>query len=233
MIGLIRSLRNRRAMARSGRIGRNSYVDPFAQVLGWKNIVVGNNTSIGEHCCINVNFRDGERLRIGNNCFIGRRNFFSTGDFIEIGDYCLTGPNCFFLGAGHVTDTPFTPYIVSGIESYGRQTIGANVWLTSAVTVLGGIGIGYGSIVAAQSVVRDTIPPLCMAAGNPARVLKVFDAERQIWRALSDMGDNPERALTRHAAAVPPEADYLADLRARFPEVLVPKIASGIAAGEI
>lgn len=223
----------RHRMRRKGHIGPNSHIDPTAQVLGWDNIVIGDNCSIGEHCCLNVNFRDGPRLRIGDNCFIGRRNFFSTGDFIEIGDYCLSGPNCFFLGAGHVTDSPFTPYIVSGIENYGRLTVGANCWLTSNVTLLGGITIGHGVIIGAGSVVKRSIPPFCMVAGNPARVVKLFDRDRGAWIGLDERDGDPDAVLREHAEAAMPEGEYVALLKAKYGAVHVPKIAAGIAAGEI
>jgi acetyltransferase-like isoleucine patch superfamily enzyme len=215
------------------QVGTGSYVDPTVQVLGWDNISIGDNTSVGEHSCINVNLRDSLRLRIGDNCFIARRNFFSTGDFIDIGDYCLTGPNCSFLNAGHVTDSPFVPYIVSGIESYGRLTVGTNCWITSNVTIIGGVSIGYGSIVGANSLVTESIPPLSMAMGMPAKITKVYDQVSGGWRSLDDFDLPRQEALELHVSRLEAEQDYRMALKKKFPAVLVPKVAAGLAAGEI
>jgi len=215
------------------QVGKGSYVDKTVHVLGWDNLLIGDNTSIGEYTCFNINLRDQLRLRIGDNCFIGRRNFFSTGDFIELGDYCLTGPNCSFLNAGHVTDSPFVPYIVSGIESYGRLEIGTNCWLTSNVTVIGGLTIGFGSIVGSNSLVTESIPPLAIAMGMPARVTKLFDQNTGNWRSVNDYGVSPEEAIARHIARLPSEDEFKAAMKQKYPEVLVPQVAAGLAAGEI
>jgi acetyltransferase-like isoleucine patch superfamily enzyme len=215
------------------QIGNGSYVDKTVHILGWDNISIGDNTSIGEYTCINVNLRDRLRVRIGDNCFIGRRNFFSSGDFIDLGDYCLTGPNCSFLNAGHVTESPFVPYIVSGIESYGRLTIGTNCWITSNVTIIGGVTIGYGSIIGSNSLLTESVPPLSIAMGMPAKITKVFDRASSKWRSLDDFGMPPDRALAQHVAGLQPEEEYKALMKEKYPTVLVPKVAAGLAAGEI
>lgn len=47
-----------------------------------------------------------------------------------------------------------------------------DVWITSNVTVLGGVRIGRGTIIGAGSVVTKDIPPFTFAAGNPCRPIK-------------------------------------------------------------
>jgi maltose O-acetyltransferase len=50
--------------------------------------------------------------------------------------------------------------------------IGKKVWITSRCIILGGVTIGDNSIIGAGSVVTKDIPANCLAAGNPARVIK-------------------------------------------------------------
>lgn len=47
-----------------------------------------------------------------------------------------------------------------------------NVWITTNVTILGGVTIGKNSIIGAGSVVTKDIPPNCFAAGNPCQKIR-------------------------------------------------------------
>lgn len=51
-------------------------------------------------------------------------------------------------------------------------TIGNNVWLGSRVMILKGVSIGDNSVIGASSVVTKPIPANCIAAGNPAKIIR-------------------------------------------------------------
>jgi acetyltransferase-like isoleucine patch superfamily enzyme len=55
-----------------------------------------------------------------------------------------------------------------------------NAWVAINVTILPGVTIGEGSIVAAGSVVTKDIPPFVLAGGTPAKVIKEFKMENGI-----------------------------------------------------
>ena len=58
------------------------------------------------------------------------------------------------------------------LKEYGPLIIEDNVWIGYKVTIIGGITIGTGAIIGANSVVTKDIPPYSVAAGIPARVIK-------------------------------------------------------------
>ena len=51
-------------------------------------------------------------------------------------------------------------------------TIRDNVWIGNGATILKGVTIGEGSVIAAKSVVTRDVPPHTIVAGNPAKVIK-------------------------------------------------------------
>jgi acetyltransferase-like isoleucine patch superfamily enzyme len=177
--------------------GKDSYVAPSVQVLGWRNFRVGQNSIISEDTWININHRTEGNISviIGDNCFIGRRNFFTSGNLIKIGNYCLTGVDCKFLGSGHIYDDPFIPYLVSATTEEGLIEIGSNCWLGANVTILKNIKIGYGSIIGASSLVNQDIPPLSVVVGNPCRVIRRFDMKLKIWVNSKDYSKESDQYL--------------------------------------
>lgn len=56
--------------------------------------------------------------------------------------------------------------------SKGGVHIGKNVWIGDKATILPGVSIGEGTVVAANAVVTKDVPPFCVVGGNPARVIR-------------------------------------------------------------
>ena len=55
------------------------------------------------------------------------------------------------------------------------------VWIGNSTIILPGVTIGEKSIIGAGSVVTKSIPPYCIAAGNPAKVIKKYDFNTKMW----------------------------------------------------
>ena len=61
-------------------------------------------------------------------------------------------------------------------------TIGDGSWIGTNVTILAGAYIGKNCVVAAGSVVKGKFPDYCVIGGVPARILKKYYSEEDIWR---------------------------------------------------
>lgn len=115
------------------------------------------------------------------------------GDKLVIGKFCAIARGVEFImnGANHrmnsVTTYPFN-ILGGGWEEFapefadlpykGDTIVGNDVWIGQNVSILPGVHIGDGAIIGANSVVARDVPPYCIAAGNPCRVIrKRFDDE--------------------------------------------------------
>jgi acetyltransferase-like isoleucine patch superfamily enzyme len=213
---------------REAHVGDGAQISTGAQVYGWKNVRIGRHAVICEDTLINALNCPSEQptVVIGDFVFIGRRNFLNAGDSLIFGDYCLTGTDCHFLGSDHVYASPFVPYITAGNTMGGASRLGANVWLGARVTVMKGVQIGFGSIVGAASVVTKDVPPLSIAVGSPARVIKRFDIARNEWVPVEEFTAEAE-------AAHPTEEEYLAGLHKTHSFVRMPVRAIGKEFGDL
>ena len=64
------------------------------------------------------------------------------------------------------------------ITSKGPVVIGNNVWIGDKATILPGVTIGDGAVIAANAVVTKDVPPYSVVGGNPAKVIKRNDLKR-------------------------------------------------------
>ena len=120
---------------------------------------------------INTHFAGGHVTFVNFDCV-----FLDTSP-IYIGEDVFIGPKCVLACAGHP------------INSEQRRTepltqskpihIGNNVWLGASVTVIGGVTIGDGSVIAAGAVVTKDIPAGVVAGGVPCKVIRpITEADR-------------------------------------------------------
>ena len=112
-------------------------------------------------------------LTVGDGCFIN-------GAFIAVCRRVSIGKNCFLGPMAHVQDSPFFGLGAGQAAAHARPVIIEDeVWLASHCSVMAGVRIGRGAVVAVGAVVVEDVPPYCVVAGNPARVVKQLVQERQ------------------------------------------------------
>jgi acetyltransferase-like isoleucine patch superfamily enzyme len=105
------------------------------------------------------------------------------GSTLVIGNYCSIADNVhIFLGGQHRTDWissyPFPAFLpeAAHIKDFGGTrgdvVIGSDVWLCSHCTILSGVRIGHGAVIASGAVVSRDVPAYAVVAGNPARHIR-------------------------------------------------------------
>jgi acetyltransferase-like isoleucine patch superfamily enzyme len=161
--------------------------------LGLKARIVSKNrermVAIGGDCAIRgiIRCEPGGRVNIGSTVYVGDDVIVSAQSEISIGDLTLLAHGVqVFDNDTHPTDPAEREAhfkAILGVPHSGAYNIatrpvriGSGCWLGFNSAVMKGVTIGDGSIVAANSVVIDDVPPHSIVAGNPARVVKSFAA---------------------------------------------------------
>jgi acetyltransferase-like isoleucine patch superfamily enzyme len=114
---------------------------------------------------------DSSNITIGDNSFVNYNCQFHTGvqgSKIMIGENVFLGMNVTMICVSHEIGGPEQR---AGKNQYADITIENGVWCGANVTILPGVTIGSGSIIAAGSVITKDVEPNSLYAGNPA-VLK-------------------------------------------------------------
>jgi maltose O-acetyltransferase len=155
-----------------------THVASGARVRGWPvveneggEIRLGKNFAVFSYLAkVQLYAGPGGKLTIGDDSFVNNGTILSATTEIRIGDRVNIAPHCVlidndFHGTADRNAAPKTAPIV--LED--------DVWLGTRVTVLKGVTIGRGSVIASGSVVTKDIPPGVLAGGVPARVIKRLD----------------------------------------------------------
>jgi len=141
-----------------------------------KNCQIGKNVKIiepvnlygcrlGDNCFVGPFVEIQKNVEIGNNTRIQSHSFICEG--VKIGNHCFISH-----GTTFTNDLFDSPNIENWIM---RKTIvGSDVRIGSNVTLLP-VSIGNNSIIGAGSVVTKDIPPNCVVAGNPAKIIKKLE----------------------------------------------------------
>ncbi|MFH8443217.1 CatB-related O-acetyltransferase [Streptomyces sp. NPDC018026] len=182
------------------------------RVVFLKPLVTSPNITVGEY----TYYDDPD----GATDFEHRNVLYAYGpERLTIGKYCAiaTGTTFLMAGAEHptmgVSTYPFTMFggrwaeqtldIVTAMPSRGDTVVGNDVWFGYRATVMPGVRIGDGAIVAAGAVVTADVPPYTIVGGNPAGPIRQrfddADVERLRHAAWWDW---PADLVTEHARTI-------------------------------
>ena len=130
-----------------------------------QNVVFGNNVSAGGSKILKI----GHNSYIGSNVLLG----YSQGGKIVIGEGALIAESVIFVNFQHEYRDKTKPYREQGnILPYKDTILGDNVWIGARAIVMNGIQIGDNAIIGSGAVVTKDVPPNCVVAGVPAKIIK-------------------------------------------------------------
>lgn len=159
---------------KGARIRRRVRVD----VLPFNKFELGERSIIEDFSTINNGVGD---LSIGNNTLVGIGNVLIGP--LRIGNHVITAQNVVMSGLNHVYEDIRTPIVDQNVTT-APIVIGDDSWIAANVVVTAGVTIGKHCVIAAGAVVTRDIPDYCVAAGNPAKVIKRY--EQGSWVRVKD-----------------------------------------------
>jgi maltose O-acetyltransferase len=121
-------------------------------------IQIGKKTSV-----LLGTFWDGRNIKIGHNTTINRNCMIDSRSGITIGNNVSISPDVHLISGSHALNDPNFSYTGKHIK------INDYVWIGSRATILPGIEIGKGAVVAAGAMVTKNVEPYSVVGGNPAK----------------------------------------------------------------
>lgn len=153
----------------------------FPQVGYLKNFITSPNIEVGDYTYYDD--PDGPEHFEKNVLY----HFDFIGDKLIIGKFCAIAKDVTFImnGANHKS-TGFStyPFFIFGngweksapqpgdLPFKGNTEIGNDVWIGYNATIMPGVKIGSGAIIASKSVVTNDVPAYAVVGGNPAKIIK-------------------------------------------------------------
>jgi len=154
----------------------------FTFLRPWHVVLFGGPIEIGHYATVIANSDGKVRLSVwphqpGSGCIrIGDYVLICPGVRISSADQIQIHDNCMLANGVYITDSDWHgTYDRLSLGRTAPVVLNENVWVGDSVIICKGVTIGQNSIIGAGAVVTNDIPADCIAAGNPAQVVKHLD----------------------------------------------------------
>lgn len=150
-------------------VHESSYVDEGAKIGSgtriWHFCHVSSRVVIGNNCTLGQNVFVANNVTIGNNVKI--QNNVSVYEGVVLEDDVFCGPSMVFTNV----KTPRSAFPRNTSNDYLRTTVRRGASIGANATVVCGVTIGEGALIAAGAVVTKDVPPFALVAGVPAKIV--------------------------------------------------------------
>jgi len=157
--------------------GRNVKFEEHAEVQGLslRGVHFGDGVTVGRGACIRPSSyyggELGEGMTVGAGTAIGAYNWIGASGHVSIGCDVMLGPRVIIIPENHVFEDANKTIREQGVKRE-PVVIEDDCWIGTNATILAGVTIGKGSIVAAGAVVNKDVPAGSIVGGVPARILR-------------------------------------------------------------
>ena len=144
-----------------------------------RNVIIGKHSNFDRNSTLRC-YKDGNKkgfIIIGNNVSMGENLRILSSSKVVIEDNCSIASNVFITSENHGLNPQTKSYNDNPLSSKDIL-IKDGAWLGEKVIILPGVTVGKKAIVGAGSVVTKDIPDYSIAVGNPAKVIKKYDFEK-------------------------------------------------------
>lgn len=161
-------------------MSKGTYIGKGVHIVNGGNIKLGNNVQIRPYCDLFA----GQIFIISDNCDIGTRNRIVGNVIIE--NSVLFGPDNYVSSEDHCYKDIDIPVMFQGTYSPNKNghseiKIGEGSWIGTHCAIIGDVHIGKHCVVGANSVVTKDIPDYCVVVGNPGKIIKKYNKEKNEW----------------------------------------------------
>lgn len=149
-------------------------------MVGGRNTFVirpGGRVRFGDRCVLDddVQLESAGELTVGARVTINRFSRIIAHQSVEIGDDVAIAQFVTILDHDHAFEIRAGQLVMSGYRT-APVKIGNRVWLGDKCTVLRGVTIGDNVVVGAHTLVNKDVPPNCVIAGTPFRIIRMLDS---------------------------------------------------------
>lgn len=170
-----------------------------AVIRGAKHIDIGRNFSSLSNLWLDAivvyeNQKFNPRITIGDNfsasmgLHIAATNYVKIGNNVLVGSKVLITDHVHGIYNGEDQSLPDEAPAERRLANDKSVIIEDNVFIGDNSCIMPGVTIGYGSIIAANSVVTSNVPARCIVAGCPAVIVRQFDATANKWKSVKNFG---------------------------------------------
>jgi len=163
-------------------------------------IRIGDSVYVAEGTWLNVPepaIGQPPSIILEDGCKIGRRCMISAKNLVHLAPNVMLGPSVMITDHSHQFSNPEVPIHAQGLTVGGTVFIEQNCWLGHGAAIVctsGDLVIGRNSVIGANSVVTQSVPPFSIVVGSPAKLVKRYDPDSREWIRHGVPRSIPERS---------------------------------------
>lgn len=165
-----------------GSFSMPSYLGKPIFLKGIRNVFIGGRVRIFPH--LRMETQDDGTIHIGDEVVISQNVHLTSAGKLEIGKRSLILANVFITNIDHDYREIGTHVVKQNI-AVKDTLIGENCFIGMGAAIMAGTVLGKQCVVGANSVVRGTFPDFCVIVGSPAKIVKKYNPQTQIWEKIS------------------------------------------------